>query len=91
VLEEFAQAAPHITRTPVHVTAHYDEISLTLEMTWKGAAAVALSHRPVDAEAEDEAVAVQLAMTLIRRVADHVSETALPDGARRLTVTLDDL
>ena len=29
--------------------------------------------------------------TLIRRVADHVSEAPLADGARRLTVTLDDL
>jgi hypothetical protein len=92
VLEDFAQAAPHLSRTPVHVTAHYDEISLTLEMTWKGGAALALStDKGVDIEANDEAVAVQLAVALIRRIADHVTETILPDGSHRLTVTLDDL
>lgn len=93
VLEDFAQAAPHLTRTPVHVMAHYDEISLRLDMTWKGSAAMALasSKAPIDIDADEEAVSVQLAMALIRRHADHVSETMLPDGARRLTVTLEDL
>lgn len=92
VLEEFGEAAPNLTNRPVHVTAHYDEISLTLEMTWKGAAAMALSSvRGVDIEADDEAVSVQLAVALIRRIADHVTETILPDGSHRLTVTLDDL
>ena len=91
VLEEFAQAAPHLTRRPVKVTAQYDEISLRLEMTWTGAAALALDPRLTDPDAAEEAVAVQLAMTLIRRTADHVSEAVLPDGSHRLTVTLEDL
>ena len=92
VLEEFGEAAPNLTHRPVHVTAHYDEISLTLEMTWKGAAAMALSSSGgVDIDAGDEAVSVQLATALIRRIADHVTETILPDGSHRLTVTLDDL
>ncbi|MCA3573824.1 MAG: hypothetical protein IOC86_07885, partial [Aestuariivirga sp.] len=92
VLEEFGEAAPNLTNRPVHVTAHYDEISLTLEMTWKGAAAMALSSGgAVDIDADEEAVSVQLAVALIRRIADHVTETILPDGSHRLTVTLDDL
>jgi xanthine/uracil permease len=92
VLEEFGEAAPNLTNRPVHVTAHYDEISLTLEMTWKGTTAMALSSGGgVDIDADDEAVSVQLAVALIRRIADHVSETILPDGSHRLTVTLDDL
>jgi xanthine/uracil permease len=93
VLEDFAQAAPHLTRRPVQVTAHYDEISLTLEMTWKGAAALAAAPAAglTDIDMDEDAVAVQLAMALVRRIADHVSETILPDGSHRLTVTLDDL
>lgn len=91
VLEEFAQAAPHLTHRPVKVTAQYDEISLRLEMTWTGAAALALNPGLADFDAAQDAVAVQLAMKLLRRTADHVSEAVLPDGSHRLTVTLDDV
>jgi hypothetical protein len=42
-------------------------------------------------ESEVSDVSVNLASALIRRVADHVSERVLPDGTRRLCVTIDDL
>lgn len=91
VLEEFAEAAPHLTRGTVEVTARYDEIALRLEMTWTGKAMTAGGKAVPDLDAADEAVAVQLAMALIRRQADHVSEASLPAGVRRMTVVLDDV
>ena len=91
VLEEFAEAAPYFTQAPVRIAAHYDEISLKLDMTWTGAAAMDPSRGSLNLDTDDKVLAVKLAMTLMRRIADHMSETILPDGARRLAVTLDDL
>ena len=93
VLEEFTQAFPHLTKAPVAITASYDETSLRLEATWKGASAVSESTIAgfADLDAEDGRAALHLAMTLIRRVTDHVSEASLPGGYQRLTVVIDDL
>lgn len=93
VLEEFAQAAPFLTHEPVDIQASYDEVSLRLEITWKGHAFLVDpgQERVWDMESEVSDVSVNLASALIRRVADHVSERDLPGGRRRLCVTIDDL
>ncbi len=93
VLEEFAQVLPHLTKSPSEISASYDETSLKLEASWKGESATRglVGRVLVDPDAEDSRTAVHLAMALIRRVTDHVSETALPDGRRRLTVVIHDI
>lgn len=90
VLEELALALPHLTDDPVAITATYDETSLRLEAIWKGAAAGA-GPQAVDFGAEDSSVAVQLAMALIHRSSDHLAESALADGSRKLTITIEDI
>jgi xanthine/uracil permease len=93
VLEEFAQAAPYLTHDPVDIQATYDEVSLRLEITWKGDAFMIEPDRERvwSIESDINHVSINLASALIRRVADHVSERGLPDGTRRLCVTIDDL
>lgn len=93
VLEEFAQAAPYLTHDPVDIQATYDEVSLRLEITWKGKAFMIDpgQERAWGVESEVSDVSVNLASALIRRVADHVSEKDLPGERRRLCVTIDDL
>jgi hypothetical protein len=93
VLEEFAQAAPYLTNDPVDIQATYDEVSLRLEITWKGHAFMIEPDRERvwSIESDINHVSINLASALIRRVADHVSERGLPDGTRRLCVTIDDL
>lgn len=93
VLEEFAQAAPYLTHDPVDIQATYDEVSLRLDITWKGDAFMIEPgrERVWSIESDINYVSINLASALIRRVADHVSERGLPDGTRRLCVTIDDL
>lgn len=93
VLEELAQALPHLTKSPLEIKASYDEISLKLEATWMGAPARARSRKAgmTDPDAEESRTAVHLAMVLIHRVTDHVSEASLPGGCHRLTIIIDDL
>ena len=93
VLEEFALAAPHLTDGPVSILAHYDEISLKLEMTWQGKAFLAGYSGNTIPNLEDETrgVHLKLSMALIRRISDHMAEKGLPRGHQRLTISLDDL
>ena len=93
VLEEFAQAAPELSASPVRIAAHYDEVSLKLDMTWKGSAFREVSRGKARRELDPESagLALHLAAVMIRHITDHVSQSKLPDGYQRLSVTLDDL
>ena len=91
IVEETAHAMVALAEGPVEVVAQYDEVALRLDVNWAGRPLPAGPADRIDAAADEAAAALPLATAMIRHLADHVSESALPGGRQRLVLTLDDL
>jgi hypothetical protein len=91
IVEETAHAMGTLAEGPVQVAAQYDEVALRLDVSWAGRPLPAGPADRIDATADEAAAALPLATAMIRHLADHVSESALPGGRQRLVLTLDDL
>ena len=91
IVEETAHAMAALAEGPVEVAAQYDEVALRLTFGWTGKPLPATVADLIAAGTDDAAAALPLAVAMIRHLADHMSESALPGGRRGLALTLDDL
>ena len=93
LLEEFAEAAPHVVEAghSVLVRASFDELYLDIQLSWRGKAMAASAAVDLDSDVEDSSFISGLAMVMMRHHADRVEPTSLPDGRQGLKVRIDDL
>jgi xanthine permease XanP len=93
LIEEFAEAAPGLSSAPLKVTAHYDEVSLTLVFGWSGRPFSGITQGGLRAgmEIEEDEAVLRLAAAMVRHRADHISEARMPGGWQELTLVLDDV
>lgn len=87
-LEEVALALSALLPqdAPVRVALRFDEFNFDLALRWHGPALLEAGSQAMaieDAD-QDEAVAVRLAVLLLRHAAHRVTEVALPDSQREL-------
>lgn len=91
-LEEVAQALPALVapRGAAEISARFDEYNLDATLRWSGEPLLAADGPALTLEtAEDAALAARLAALMLRRAADRVTETVLPDGRQELRLHYD--
>jgi NCS2 family nucleobase:cation symporter-2 len=90
-LEEFSEASRSlVTRDqPVEIRADYDDVSLRLELVWRGRAVPTDGYIPTLDSLEGDAD-VAVAIALMRHRADRVSFTTLDSHTQRAVAILDE-
>lgn len=88
--EEFSEAAPALSwRSPIEVSARFDEYTLEMGFVWEGRPLVPGPPPSLDPDADEEAIIDGVVLILMRRLADRLVQRERSDGRHDVTCLVE--